>query len=190
MSVKERPNTAPNLVGFLAGSLFGLGLCVSVLTDPAVILGFLILPRRSQPHSPFRHGCRLDRTLIGYRLAFAPGHPQWSSQFGVPTATAIDTPLVSGALSFWHRLGTGGLLSGTGGGIACPRQRQGVISIATIAMIAVRLRRVRLPALPTGVRLNRSVASLPMGFAPSLTWAAASASGDRAGAGRTANCAG
>jgi hypothetical protein len=28
-------------------------------------------------------------------------------------------------------------------------------------MIAVRLRRVRLPALPTGVRLNRSVASLP-----------------------------
>jgi uncharacterized protein len=100
MSVKERPNTAPNLVGFLAGSLFGLGLCVSVLADPAVILGFLILPRRSQPHAPFRHGCRLDRTLIGYRMAFAPGHPQWSSQFGVPTATAIDTPLVSEAVSF------------------------------------------------------------------------------------------
>jgi hypothetical protein len=105
---------AHDLVGFLAGSLFSL--CVSGLADPAVILGFLDLAGARNLTLFFVMAAGLTGTLIGCRMAFAPGHPQ------------------------------------------C--QGEGVISFAAIAMIAVRLRRVRWSALPTGVRLNRSVASL------------------------------
>jgi uncharacterized protein len=146
---------AHDLVGFLAGSLFSL--CVSGLADPAVILGFLDLAGARNLTLFFVMAAGLNETLIGCRVAFAPGHPQWSSQFGVPTATAIDTLLVSRAVIFgidW------GLADYCPGPVACPRQREGVISFAAIAMIAVRLRRVRWSALPTGVRLNQSVASL------------------------------
>jgi uncharacterized protein len=158
MSVKERPNMAHNLVGFLAGSLFCL--CVSGLADPAVILGFLDLAGARNLTLFFVMAAGLTGTLIGCRMAFAPGHPQWSSQFGVPTATAIDTLLVSGAVIFGIGWGLAGYCPGPAVVSLARARGKGVISIAAIAMIAVRLRRVRWSALATGVRLNRSVASL------------------------------
>jgi uncharacterized protein len=47
-------------------------------------------------------------TLIGYRLVFARGRPLWSQRFSLPTSTAIDAPLISGAVIFdvgWGRCG-------------------------------------------------------------------------------------
>ena len=89
-------------VGFLAGSLFSL--CVSGLADPAVILGLLDLARNLT--LLFVMAACLTGTLIGCRMAFAPGHPQWSSQVGVP-----PPPRQSTRHSFQGRW-TGGPLSG------------------------------------------------------------------------------
>ena len=39
-------------------------------------------------------------TLIGYRLVFGRGRPLWAPRFNLSTSTAIDTPLISGAVIF------------------------------------------------------------------------------------------
>src|SRR5262249_59814973 len=92
----------------------GLGLCLSGLADPAVVLGFLDLAGAWNPTLLFVMAAALTVTLIGYRIAFARGRPLWSSHFRVPTATAIDTPLVSGAVVFRIRFGLAGLFAGAG----------------------------------------------------------------------------
>jgi len=139
-----------HLVGFLAGTLFGLGLCLSGLADPAVVLGFLDLAGAWNPTLLFVMTAALTVTLIGYRIAFARGHPLWSSHFRVPTATAIDTPLVSGAVIFGIGWGLAGYCPGPAVVSLASARGEVVIFIAAmlVGMIAVRLLRVRFPALP------------------------------------------
>jgi hypothetical protein len=45
-------------------------------------------------------GAGLTVTLTGYRLVFGRGRPLWSPRFNLPTSTAIDAPLTSGAVIF------------------------------------------------------------------------------------------
>ena len=77
-------------VGLTAGFIFGLGLCLSGLADPAVVQGFLDVAGAWNPTLLFVMGAGLTVTLVGYRLVFRRGHPLFSPRFNVPTAKAID----------------------------------------------------------------------------------------------------
>lgn len=128
----------------LAGALFGIGLVVSRMSDPTVVLGFLDL-----------FGAHFDLTLLivfasavatsllGYRLALVRGRPLLDSDFHLPTAHAIDTPLVLGAAIF-----------GVGWGLAgyCP----GPALVAAAAAVNSGLAFV--PAMLAGALLQRFVA--------------------------------
>lgn len=56
------------LMGYLAGLLFGLGLAISGMTDPARVLGFLDIAGAWDPTLMFVLGGAVTTTFIGYRL--------------------------------------------------------------------------------------------------------------------------
>jgi uncharacterized membrane protein YedE/YeeE len=141
------------LVGFFAGLIFGLGLCVSGLADPSIVQGFLDLAGAWNPTLLFVMGAGLTVTLIGYRLAFGQGHPLWSPRFNLPTATAINTSLISGAVIFGVGWGLAGYCPGPAV-VSLASGRAEVFIFVTamvIGMIAVRWMRARPAALPKAV---------------------------------------
>lgn len=101
----------PVLTSLLAGLVFGLGLILSGMADPAKVLGFLDL---AGPWDPSLALVMLGAIAVGL-VAFAVAKRQTKSLLGLdlnlPTARHIDRRLVGG-----------GLLFGVGWGIAgfCP----------------------------------------------------------------------
>ena len=69
------------LIGLTAGLIFGLGLCLSGLADPALVLGFLDVAGAWNPTLLFVMGAGLIVTLIGYRLVFGRDRPLFSRHF-------------------------------------------------------------------------------------------------------------
>src|SRR5262249_3777785 len=100
------------LPGLIAGLIFGLGLCLSGMTDPSVVLGFLDLAGAWNPTLLFVMGAGLTVTVIGYRLVFGRGRPLWSARFSLPAGTAIDMPLICGAAIFGVGWGLAGYCPG------------------------------------------------------------------------------
>ena len=94
--------------GYLAGLLFGLGLAISGMTDPARVLGFLDIAGAWDPTLMFVLGAAVGTTFVGYRLVFARGTPLFSAKFQLPTKQELDAKLLGGAALF----GGGGGLSG------------------------------------------------------------------------------
>src|SRR5262245_2798437 len=141
-------------VGLTAGIIFGLGLWLSGLADPAVVLGFLAVAGPWNPTLLFVMGAVLTVTLMGYRLVFGRGRPLFSPRFNLPTATAIDSPLISGAVIFAIGWGLAGYCPGPAiVSLASGRPEVVVFVIAMITgMIAVRWMRVRPAALPKNLK--------------------------------------
>ena len=98
-------------IALLAGLVFGLGLSLGGMTQPAVVLGFLDLFGAWNPRLMFVMAGAVLTTAIGYRLVFRRGRPLFESEFQLPTARRFDARLIVGSALF-----------GTGWGIAgyCP----------------------------------------------------------------------
>ena len=84
----------------LSGLVFGLGLTISGMVDPAKVMNFLDVAGTWDPSLAFVMGSAVVVTFIGYRLAFAGGRPLFDTRFFVPAASAIDANLVAGAALF------------------------------------------------------------------------------------------
>jgi uncharacterized protein len=105
----------PILASLICGFIFGAGLVISHMVQPAKVLGFLdvlaIPSGRWDPSLIVVMAAALLVAGIGYALIrprtplFAPGS-QW------PTATAVDRPLVTGAALFGVGWGLVGLCPG------------------------------------------------------------------------------
>jgi uncharacterized protein len=141
------------LAGLIAGFIFGLGLCLSGLADPSVVQGFLDVAGAWNPALLFVMGAGLTVTLIGYRLVFGRDRPLWAPRFNLPTSTAIDTPLISGAVIFGIGWGLAGYCPGPAVvSLASGRTEVLVFVIAMVTgMIAMRWMRGSLAALPKGL---------------------------------------
>ena len=100
------------LAGLITGLLFGLGLCLSSMTSPAVVLGFLDIAGNWNPTLVFVMAGGVVVTFLGYRLLVPKSRPLWAAQFSLPTAKQIDTPLLSGAAIFGVGWGLGGYCPG------------------------------------------------------------------------------
>jgi uncharacterized membrane protein YedE/YeeE len=96
----------------IAGVLFGIGLTVSGMVNPAKILNFLDLAGPFDASLIFVMGAGLIVATIGYRLAFAQGRPLFSDVFHLPTVKDIDIRLVSGAAIFGLGWGLSGFCPG------------------------------------------------------------------------------
>lgn len=100
------------LTALVAGLIFGLGLALSGMTDPAKVLGFLDLAGAWDPSLIFVMGAGVIVTFIGYRLVFAGGHPLLAEKFQLPTRKDIDPSLVGGAALFGIGWGVAGYCPG------------------------------------------------------------------------------
>ena len=88
------------LAACLAGLLFGLGLVVSRMIDPAKVLGFLDLAGDWDPSLAFVMIGAIPVAALGYRATLARRAPLFDSGFHGPTRTQVDRPLVVGAALF------------------------------------------------------------------------------------------
>ena len=110
--------------GYLAGMLFGLGLAISGMTDPARVLGFLDIADAWDATLIFVLGAAVGTTFVGYRLVFARGTPLFSTQFQLPTKQELDAKLLGGAALFGVGWGLSGYCPGPAiasiGGLTLP----------------------------------------------------------------------
>lgn len=88
------------LATLAAGLLFGLGLSVSGLVNPAKVLAFLDIAGDWDPSLAVTMACAVGVTFLGYRLAFARGAPLFADTFQIPALSDIDRRLVAGAALF------------------------------------------------------------------------------------------
>ncbi|CAB3689301.1 DUF6691 family protein [Achromobacter pestifer] len=99
------------LIAFASGLIFGLGLIVSGMANPAKVLGFLDIAGRWDPSLAFVMGGAVLVTAAGFavlrRRARLSGRP-----VGWPTATGIDLRLVAGSLAFGAGWGLAGFCPG------------------------------------------------------------------------------
>ncbi len=131
---------------FLAGLLFGTGLIISGMTNPAKILALLDLAGAWDPSLAFVMGGALVVAFAGFLLAGRRRTSLSGKPFRVPSVSAIDAPLVLGSLIFGAGWGLVGLCPGPA--IADLGFLDGRVTMFVVAMIA-------------GMALHRGLASLP-----------------------------
>jgi len=143
------------LTGFLTGLLFGAGLSLGGMTDPAVVRGFLDIAGDWNPALAFVMAAGLAVTYLGYRLVFRQNRPLWARSFSLPTATAVDGRLILGAALFGIGWGLAGYCPGPAlASLAGGRwEVAAFVAAMLVGMIAVRFARGRgAGALPRPVR--------------------------------------
>lgn len=105
-----------NLTALLSGLLFGMGLALGGMTSPATVIAFLnfggIANGTWNPALAFVMGGALVTTFIGYRLVLKRKAPLCATTFDIPTKTAIDKPLLTGAALFGIGWGLAGYCPG------------------------------------------------------------------------------
>jgi uncharacterized protein len=104
------------LIALLAGLVFGLGLLVSGMTDPAKVQGFLDLFGRWDPSLAFVMGGAIVVAIGAFTLArrrAAAGCKSWSGEpIERPTSNAIDVRLIGGGVLFGIGWGLAGFCPG------------------------------------------------------------------------------
>jgi uncharacterized protein len=97
---------------FFSGLLFGLGLCLSGMTNPGKVLGFLDLAGAWDPSLAFVMAGAIAVALVAFRVASGRAATLSGRPFQRPTSKAIDARLVVGALLFGAGWGLAGLCPG------------------------------------------------------------------------------
>lgn len=100
------------LIGLISGLLFGMGLIISGMANPAKVLGFLDVAGTWDPTLAFVMGGALTTTAIGYRLVTRNDKPLFDVAFHIPSLNTIDKKLVGGAALFGLGWGLIGLCPG------------------------------------------------------------------------------
>ncbi len=99
------------LAAALVGLVFGTGLTLSSMVNPAVVLGFLDVLGAWNPALLLVMISALVVTSLGYRLVLGR-KPLLAPAQSLPTARAIDTPLMVGAVLFGVGWGFAGICPG------------------------------------------------------------------------------
>lgn len=98
---------------FLLGLLFGAGLLISGMTDPARVLGFLDVAGAWNPSLAFVMGGAIAVSLPAFARARARPMSLLGAPIGVPDRhRPIDAPLVAGAALFGIGWGISGICPG------------------------------------------------------------------------------
>ncbi|MBU8540684.1 YeeE/YedE family protein [Falsiroseomonas tokyonensis] len=104
------------LLHFAIGLVFGLGLVIAGMSNPAKVLNFLdiaAIPSGGwDPSLAFVLAGAVAVTFLGYRLVLRRPRPLLAERFHLPTATAIDRRVVLGPAIFGIGWGLAGFCPG------------------------------------------------------------------------------
>lgn len=104
------------LVQFGIGLVFGLGLVIAGMSDPAKVLNFLDLAAIAtggwDASLAFVMAGAIAVTFIGFRLVLRRRQPIFGERFHLPTATDLDARIVAGPAIFGIGWGLAGFCPG------------------------------------------------------------------------------
>ncbi|MGO2279236.1 MAG: DUF6691 family protein [Pseudomonadales bacterium] len=103
-----------NIIGLLAGLLFGLGLLVSGMTDPVKVQGFLDVFGKWDISLALVMGGGLIAAFFGVRLAKHQRSSWIGTPIDMPSKTFINKKLLIGAMLFGIGWGLVGICPGPG----------------------------------------------------------------------------
>ena len=103
--------TVPALI---AGVLFGVGLAVSDMVNPARVLGFLDLFGAWDPTLVFVMAAAVLASGLGYMISRRLSRPLFGSDFRIPQNRLLDRQLIGGAALFGIGWGLAGFCPGPG----------------------------------------------------------------------------
>ena len=122
------------LAALACGLLFGLGLVVSGMADPAKVLAFLDVTGRFDPSLLVVMASALAVSAVGFAIARRRSTSYMGCAFNVPTSRALDRRLVAGALVFGIGWGIAGVCPGPAFAVLGAGRWEGVVFL--IAMFA------------------------------------------------------
>lgn len=141
------------LISLLTGVLFGVGLCVSEMVNPARVIGFLDITGLWDPSLAFVLAGGLTVMLVANFIGRFMSRPLYEEYWRLPTRSGIDKPLVLGSAVFGIGWGIGGFCPGpaiTAISFSEPSMILGVIMYAVGAFLVVMIRRSGGPTASTG----------------------------------------
>jgi len=126
------------LSAFAIGLVFGTGILISGMGNPAKVLNFFDIAGTWDPSLAFVMGGALVVTAIGYRLVFQMHEPLLATGFSLPTRQDLDMKLIGGSAVFgigWGMSGfcPGGLVPVLGIGLAGPLLTAAAIAAGMLA---------------------------------------------------------
>jgi uncharacterized membrane protein YedE/YeeE len=130
-------------VNLMLGLLFGMGLVISGMSNPAKVLDFLDLFGTWDASLAFVMGGAVLVAFVGYRLVLKRGQPIVGGRFHLPTRTDIDARLIAGSAIFGIGWGLGGF---------CPGPVLTAIGLGTAGSLAF------VPAMTLGMWVARGLA--------------------------------
>ncbi len=100
------------LVPLLCGLIFGAGLAISGMVNPAKVLGFLDVTGQWDPSLILVMGGGVAVFAAGFLLVKRTARPVFAAKFEIPTRRDIDPRLVAGAVLFGIGWGLAGFCPG------------------------------------------------------------------------------
>jgi uncharacterized membrane protein YedE/YeeE len=97
---------------YLIGVIFGTGIVLSGMANPAKVINFFDVAGSWDPSLAFVMGGALIVTAIGYRLVFGRKRPIFEGRFNLPTARNLDARLIGGSAVFGIGWGISGFCPG------------------------------------------------------------------------------
>jgi len=90
-----------NASALLAGLVFGTGIVLSGMGNPAKVINFFDIAGTFDPSLIFVMAGGMVTAMIGYALVFGKmKQPLYDSKFNLPLSKEIDMPLITGSAAF------------------------------------------------------------------------------------------
>jgi uncharacterized protein len=128
------------LAALLCGLIFGLGLIVSGMGDPAKVLNFLDVAGTFDPSLVFVMGGAIVVAFAFFQFSKHRRSPFFTSRFHWPSGTAIDRRLVGGATLFGAGWGLSGFCPGPAV-ISIPLAATGTLIFALAMLVGMTVAR-------------------------------------------------
>ncbi len=137
------------LVSAIAGLIFGLGLLISGMANPAKVQNFLDLAGSFDPSLIFVMVGAVVVTFAGYRILLKQPRPLLAPRFGWPQAKQIDARLIGGSALFGIGWGLSGFCPGPAI-TALPLAAKGTLVFVPAMLIGIAVARFTSARLSTG----------------------------------------
>ena len=100
------------IIAGLIGMVFGTGMALSGMSNPAKVLNFFDFAGSWDPSLALVMASALLVTALGYRFVLRRDKPIMEARFHLPTARKLDTPLLAGSAIFGVGWGISGFCPG------------------------------------------------------------------------------
>lgn len=118
----------------LAGAVFGVGLALSQMINPAKVIAFLDVSGAWDPTLASVMLGALAVTALAFRVVLKRSRPWFAERFALPTKRDIDSRLIAGGVLFGMGWGLSGLCPGPA--LAALVTAQADVFVFVAAMIA------------------------------------------------------